>query len=107
MEIKTEYATYKDCYLSTSKYRTNGSLAIQIMGDCGEGYPEPIAMLTVCLPNEIGANETTAFVDTNNCPWAMDFIEKYELGKWTGMVGMSGYCTYPLVIFDMEKVNAA
>lgn len=107
MKINTMYATYKDCYLVTDTYRANGTLAIQIMGDCGDGYLEPIATLTVCLVNENKANETRAYVDTNNCPWAMDFIEKYKLGEETGLYGLSGYCMYPLVEFNMEKVKEA
>lgn len=35
------------------------------------------------------------FVDTNNCPWAPAFLEKYEIAEPTGKFGASGYCIYP------------
>lgn len=41
----------------------------------------------------------------NNCPWAIEFIEKEGLGMRTGRTGCSGYCTYPVVKFDMAKVR--
>ena len=102
MKVTTFYATYNDCYLKVNKYQANDSLAIEIWND----EDGPIARLTVCLPNQRKPKENEAYVDTNNCPWAMDFIEEYELGTDTEMIGLSGFCLYPKVAFDMAKVNA-
>lgn len=55
--------------------------------------------------DEMQQAEGEAYIDTNNCPWAVEFIEKEGLGKRTGRMGRSGYCTYPVVKFDMEKVK--
>ncbi len=103
MTVITEYATYKECRLIVAKYRANDGLAIQIWND-EEG---PIASLTVCLPNELKPIEGGAYVDTNNCPWAEQFIKENELGEFTGLYGYSGYCAYPLYVFDVDKLNKA
>lgn len=104
MNVTTQFKTYKKCKLYTSEYMANKSLYIGITTFEDE-YPEPLADLTVCLPNERTPKANEAYVDTNNCPWAMDFIEEYGLGKDTGMFGFNGYCIYPLVAFNMDKVK--
>lgn len=86
--------------VAKSKYLFNGNLAI-LMSDV-ESH-EPFATLTVNLPTEMPEN--MAYVDTNNCPWAEEFIAKYELGKPTGQTANSGWCTYPLYVFDLEKLK--
>ncbi len=108
MRITTPYAVYEDCTLHTNEYVANKSLYIGIIGKCeGEEYPEPIADLTICLPNERTPKANEAYVDTNNCPWAMQFIEENGLGTETGLYGLSGYCMYPLVEFNMDKIREA
>ena len=101
MEVRTEWATYNNCILMTNRYMANDGLYIEIWSP-EEG---PIATLTVCLPNESKPSEDEAYIDTNNCPWAMRFISEYGLGEETGLYGFSGYCCYPLVKFNMDKVN--
>lgn len=44
-------------------------------------------------------------IDTNNCPWAMEFIEQHGFGQATGRMVRSGYCTYPVVKLDIEKIG--
>ncbi len=44
-------------------------------------------------------------IDTNNCPWAMEFIEQHGFGQATGRMVRSGYCTYPVVKLDIEKID--
>ena len=80
-------------------YRNNGNLAIRLMTYEGE----PWATLTVNLDRKL--QEDLAYVDTNNCPWAEEFIEKYKLGEHTGSYGNSGYCIYPLYKFDPTKLG--
>lgn len=103
--LKTEYDTCSDIVIETDKYRFGESLAIELISE-SEG---PYAMLTVCLQDDLGLpyflNEDEAFVDTNNCPWAPAFIEKYGLGKPTGRTACSGFCEYPLYKFDLKKLK--
>ena len=95
--ITTPYATYNNCTLDFTSYY-NKRLAIEI--NCEDG--EPFATLTVNLPDEPEPKANQAYVDTNNCPWAMDFIKENNLGRDTGAVGFSGYCVYPLVEFNVS-----
>lgn len=101
MEIETEFRTYEGVYLKIRKYLMDNSLAIEAW-NCKDGC---IARLTVCLSDPF-LRENESYVDTNNCPWVLDFIRKYQLGKESGYVKRSGYCNYPAVIFDMEQLKS-
>ena len=100
MEVKTEFRTYKGVFLKVGNYMADGSLAVEIENR-SEG---PIARLTVCLTDPF-LRENESYVDTNNCPWVLAFIKKYQLGEESGYVKKSGYCTYPAVRFDMEQLE--
>lgn len=100
MTVKTEYGTYEDCVLVLWNYWTDNTLSISIL-NATDGA---IATITKCL-NDSSNAENESFVDTNNCPWALDFIEEYHLGEFTGMHGKSGYCTYPLYRFNMDELR--
>ena len=45
-----------------------------------------------------------AYVDTNNLPEALKLISAYNLGEVVGS-GVSGFCTYPLVKFNMNELK--
>ena len=98
MKVKTDFGTY-DVRIKMSEYRHGGGLAVLLEELDGA----PFATLTVNLDNHPTAG-AYAYVDINNCPWAMAFIEQYELGTYTGMLGYSGYCQYPLYEFDLDKL---
>ena len=83
--------------LEIAHYAENKNLAIQMW--CKDG---PYAILTVNLSQKCKPN--CAFVDTNNCPWAENFIEKYKLGMPTGNMEMSGFCIYPEYEFDLAEI---
>lgn len=101
--LKTQYGEY-EITLHPTTYAEGNNLAIQMMcWDEEWESEEPFAMLTVNLDGKRRPNE--AFVDVNNCPWAMRFIEEYELGEWNGEMRSSGFCIYPLVKFNMDRVN--
>ncbi len=100
MTMRTTYGVYEGVYLKVGKYQADDSVEIQAWNQ-QDGL---IAALTVCLCDR-SLGEGEAYIDTNNCPWAVDFIEQEELGKRNGRSGQSGYCTYPVVKFDMKKVK--
>ena len=100
MRVKTDFGTY-EVTIRTSKYRTGDNLAIMLMEADG-----PFATITVNLPAYTLTKKSCAFVDTNNCPWAPEFIKEYKLGTNTGFVGYSGYCEYPLYEFDLDRLSA-
>ena len=95
--VKTFFGEY-DVEIRKQKYYDNKNLAIDLF-DPVEG---PFARLTVNLGVKLPEN--MAYVDTNNCRWAEEFIEENGLGKPTGDFGASGYCVYPLYEFYLDKM---
>lgn len=68
-----------------------------------EGF-EPFGDLTVNLEH-YRTKPNCAFVDVNDFHEATDLIKKYNLGKPTGRIGTSGYCSYPEYEFDIKELN--
>ena len=99
LKLKTNYGEY-DVYPVVMEYKYGG-VAIELV--CADG--EPFAMLTVSIDDSPFYAYGFAYVDTNNCPWAEDFIEEYGLGVKKDYYGHSGFCDYPLYFFDVEKIN--
>lgn len=83
------------------KYVCNGALAVKLYSRT----VGPYATLTVNLPESDDLEYGHAFVDVNNCPWAKEFIKKYELGYFANKYASSGWCTYPLYKFDVSKLE--
>ena len=96
--VKTMFGAY-DVYFVISKYFSNDNLSLDLFS-IEDG---PIARLTVNLGDKLEKN--MAYLDTNNCGWARKFVEEYGLGRDTGIVKSSGWCTYPLYEFDMNKIR--
>lgn len=65
----------------------------------------PFGVLTVNLEDYPTAGNN-AFVDTNNFgPEIIDWIIENDLGTLTGRIGYSGYCEYPEVEFNVDKIK--
>lgn len=79
LEVKTEWAVYKDCFLQVARYQADNSRAIEIWNN----EDGPIARITVCITGS-GLAEDETVIDTNNCPWAMEFIKQHGFGQATG-----------------------
>lgn len=100
LEIKTSFAIYTDCFLKVNHYMADNALAVLLFSKT-EG---PIATLTVCLcDNRLKENES--YVDTNNCPWVVDFLEGKGIAKLSDKIKPSGFCVYPAMEFDLEKMK--
>ena len=106
MKVKLYDTNYTISGIEISHYRADNSVAIQLYSWCKDygGFNEPFAMLTVCLNNP-NLKENEAYLDTNNCRWGEEFVAKYELGKPTGEYQSSGFCTYPLYEWNLEKLS--
>lgn len=87
--------------LDFSKYTLNNKLAVRLIR---AGAPwEPFAVVTINLQSPL-QDETHAFVDINNCPWAEEFLVDNAIAtKVDGCDTISGYCTYPLYEFNKES----
>lgn len=98
MVLKTEYGTYENCFLRVNKYLADGSTYVGLYNDEG-----PVATLTVCLDDHKRL-AWESYLDTNNFPEVVDFVTEYGLGILTGEYGASGFCMYPVVEWDMNKL---
>lgn len=84
--------------MSASSYAQGKHIALQLW--CEDG---PFATLTTNLAPK-GTDKNIQAVDTNNCPWAPALIKRLKIGTPTGKYVHSGFCTYPLYEFDMERI---
>ena len=95
---------YMDCHFELGRYIADNSISVLIRNCFGA-----IARITVCLGSSstkgLNLANDSNFVDTNNCPWVVDFLESNGFGKRTGIFGESGYCEYPLMTFDIKKLQ--
>ena len=87
--------------LEINSYLNNQNLYIGLT-DVSEMGPEPYGDITVNL-GKVPAY--CGYVDMNNMPELEKFIEEHKLGTFTGLVKQSGYCTYPLYMFDVERLR--
>ena len=84
-------------------YMSNNTLAVALE-TMDEGM---FADMTVNIAeSDTMASKDTAFVDTNNCAWAEEFIKENNLGEPTGYIGRSGFCSYPLYRFNLDKMES-
>jgi hypothetical protein len=85
-----------------TKYQSNDQLAVQLI--CAKAPWSPFATITVNIPASNCLSPDLAFVDTNNCPWAKEFLEENHIAKYTGNTGISGFCDYPLYKFNKDVI---
>ena len=118
MEVNLYGEVFKITRIELNRYTADNTLAIQLYSFCPDygGFEEPFATLTVCLnvqredfenddDYEAYMKNNRSYLDSNNCPWGADFVKKYELGKPTGYFQISGYCTYDLYEWDLDKLK--
>ena len=73
--------------------------------------PETLAILLITV-NLVSSpygdvkyqDESHAYIDTNNCPWAEEFLQENGIAKPDprDIYGMSGFCAYPLYEFNPD-----
>lgn len=102
LEMDSRFSGKVTLELEINAYRNSNRMYIGLVEVGGE-YPEHFVDLTVNIsapcPNYCG------YVDINNCPELENFIEKHGLGEFTGLMGGSGFCSYPLYLFNPEKLR--
>lgn len=108
--IQTSVFKSSEAVTAHRRQYNNSTLAVELK--CATPPWEPYAVVTVNLVNSPYGDgkyqdETHAYIDTNNCPWAPEFLEKTGLAKPDSrdIYGMSGYCTYPLYEFNLDAFN--
>lgn len=93
-----------DLCIEAGRYSYGGSLFMGLYEKTEDGELDPFSDLTVNLP-DCGSDRNCAFVDTNNLPEAEKLITEYGLGKRTGRMGRSDFCTYPEYEFYPEALE--
>jgi hypothetical protein len=88
--------------LEISSYMDNNRLYIGLVQVDGE-FSEHFADLTVNINAK--CPDYCGYVDTNKCPELEEFILEHNLGEFTGIVGSSGFCAYPLYMFHVDKLR--
>ena len=88
------------CTLSVSKYSNNGHVAVQIW--CEDG---PYSTLTVNVNGIKKFPENCSALDVNNFPNGTGLVKRLGIAKPTGKYLGSGFCSYPVYEFDMDKLR--
>lgn len=102
LELKTRFGTTEKIILEVNSYADNKSLCVG-MTAVTYGEPEPYGNATVNL--EGTPPPYCAFVDTNNMPGLEEFLAEHRLAEFTGLKQESGFCSYPLYMFNAEKLR--
>lgn len=101
MKLSSRYGGEYQVSLEINTYLNNGCMYIGLV-EQGE-YPEPYGDLTVNLEGK--APDYCGYVDLNNMPELERFIEDNNLGGFTGLTRRSGFCEYPLYMFNVDKLR--
>lgn len=103
LKYKSMFGTDYDIAFSVHNYVTNGNVAIKMW--CKEdGAFEPYGNLTTNLDVKLCGDY--GYIDTNNL--GMDTLEwaaDNGLCEFHGQYGYSGFCRYPLVKFNLDKIK--
>ncbi len=100
LKFKSQWGTEHMVELEIQQYLNNGCMHIDLIETESR---EPYSNLTVNLGTKVPPY--CAYIDTNNLPEAIRFIEEHNLGEFTTIVGFSGFCEYPLYMFNVERLR--
>ena len=82
----------------------NGNVGLEfICLDKEFGIPEPFAIITKNLEDNLVYDE--AYIDVNNCPWAIDILNTYKIAKPTGETFRSGFVEYPKYKINFRRID--
>ena len=101
--VKTEFGNYPNCFFEINKYRDNDHIAVSIFSS-EEG---PFSPVTVNISGIERFPKNYSCVDTNNAPFIEKLIKKLGIATPAGITLKSGWCTYPVYIFDEDKLSAS
>lgn len=100
LELNSKWSGTVNVSLEINTYVNNNCLYIGLVtGENMAWHGDLTINLAGKCPDYCG------YVDINNMPELEEFIEKHELGEFTGLMGKSGFCTYPLYLFNVDKLR--
>lgn len=95
------YGKKEVVWLAKQTYLYPRTLCVQMY----DIHDEPYATITVNLCSKY-QSFTRAFIDTNNCPWAEQFLVGYNIAHPVENIrATSGFCSYPLYEFDLDQLG--
>ncbi len=103
MKFKSAFGKEYEVELNVSSYSNNGCMYVGLTTK-EDGHIEPFGNATVNI-SHTPAPDYCGYLDTNNLPTIEKFVRENDLGEPTGVVGFSGYCTYPLYKFNADKLR--
>lgn len=99
---------YNIC-LAKGNYQNNGTMAVLMYATTPKGkIKEEFGTLTVNIQDSnFFANDTDSqFIDTNNLGKdIVKWLEKNKIAESTGIIGFSGFCSYPLFQFTKQALE--
>lgn len=92
--------------LRMHQYSSNNRIAIELLYfDFSVRGFLPYATLTVNIPNAKLSSKNCVFLDTNNCQFAERLlIDTLHVAKRTNHLATSGFCVYPEVELNANKL---
>ena len=102
LELKTQWGTTEQVGIEINTYLNNGNMYIGLTTD-GDGYPEPYGDVTVNLGEKVP--DFCGYIDTNNMPELEKFLVDNDIGEFTGFMQRSGFCVYPMYMFNVDKLR--
>lgn len=98
----SKYSGKTEVELSLAQYANNGRLYLGL-SNYRDGDLEPFADVTVNIDAPVP--DYCGYLDTNNLSKVEKFVTEHDLGEFTGIMGQSGYCQYPLYLFNVDKLR--
>ena len=102
MENENRQVTYNSSYtgdtavtLDIQQYMNNKAMYI--------GQEEPFGDVTVNL--SVAAPNYCGYLNVNDMPDIEKFITDNDLGEFTGFTQRSGFCKYPLYLFNVDRLR--
>ena len=90
----------ENVFLEITKYAFDNTLAIVMICEDGQTFGN----LTVNIQETL--EDDCAFIDENNLGEdILSWVEENNVGKFTGRVGISGFCMYPEVKFNLKEIE--
>lgn len=100
LTLQSRWGREVTVHLRINHYLNNGCMSIHLI-DAESN--EPFSNLTVNLGTKVPAY--CGYVDINHLPEALQFIEEHNLGEFTHITGLSGFCEYPLYMFHADRLR--
>ncbi len=102
LEFNTSWGKTKKVELEINYYMNNHCIYIGLTTGKGANL-ESFADVTVNLDGK--APDYCGYLNTNNLSGLEEFVVKNGIGEFTGLTKQSGFCEYPLYLFNVDKLR--